>query len=226
MTAGYDLFRKQIKDASITFPTLKIEQRDERQILKGNLSIVDRDGKYWDDYDIEIHFSEKFPNEFPRLYETSNKIPKVADWHIYEDTLSCCVKVFPEEILKCKKGITVVEYIQEEALPYLFNQTHRRLEGYYINGEYSHGLLGIYEFYAGKLNTGSDVQKTVNLLNFIITNERPGRTHMCFCGNGNKFRHCHKDAFDTIKEIGEVIVKRNITQFIHAIQVLSYYQQT
>jgi hypothetical protein len=209
MSTGYEQFADQLEDAITAFPSLSIAVSGGNKILKGTLPVVDKEGKYWDDYGIEIHCSNNFPDEFPLLFETSDKIPKIADWHIYEDTLSCCVKVKPEEMLRCKKGITLKEYIQEEALPYLFNQTHRRVEGYYVNGEYAHGLAGIYQFYADLLKTGADIRQTLQLMEYIASHDRPVRTSLCFCGGKAKFRNCHREAFDKLKEIGDDNVKHD-----------------
>lgn len=209
MNIGYEQFTSQLKEAITVYPSLYEAFSENKKILKGRLPVVDKEGKRWEDYDIEIHCPVNFPYEFPILYETSGKIPKIGDWHIYEDTLSCCVKVHPEEILRCKKGITVTEYIQEEVLPYLFNQTHRRVEGYYVNGEYAHGAAGVFQFYAGILKTGTDIELTLQLMNFIATYERPSRNSLCFCGQKIKFRHCHRDAFDKLKAIGDIQIKKH-----------------
>ena len=203
MNKGYEVFVLQLAEAINAFPSLYKFIIDGKEILKGSLDVVDHAGKHWETYEIEIHSTENYPEEFPVLFETSGKIPKIADWHVYEDTHSCCVKVKPEELIRCKKGITVIEFIREEVMPYLFNQTHRRVEGYYVNGEYGHGLFGIYQFYAIELNTGNDIRQTIGLLQFISSNERPGRTMLCFCGSKIKFRRCHRDAFDKLKLIGD-----------------------
>jgi len=203
---GYDKFISQLGEAQERFSNLKPVEVAGKLILRGKLSIIDKDGKHWEDYDVEIHSTDNFPKEFPRLFETSGKIPRIADWHVYENTGSCCTKIPPEEILRCRKGITVSEYIQEEVLPYLFNQTHRRIEGYYINGEYSHGAVGIYEYYADLLNTGTNIKLTLQLMKYIATHDRPSRTSLCFCGQKVKFRRCHRDAFDKLKLIGDSIV--------------------
>ena len=86
---------------------------------------------------------------------------------------------------------------------YIFNQTHRRIEGYYVNGEYSHGAAGFLEFYSEELKTGNDMAKTVILIKYIANNTRPERTSKCFCGSEKKFRHCHREAFDKLKKIGD-----------------------
>ncbi len=38
----------------------------------------------------------------------------------------------------------------------------------------------------------------------IVSNYiRPERTAKCFCGSQKKFRHCHREAFDKLKMIGD-----------------------
>lgn len=199
---GYDKFISQLYEAQELFPTLKQIEVNGKIILRGVLAIIDREGKHWENYEIEIHCTENFPNEFPRLFEISGKIPRIGDWHIYEDTGSCCTNIPPEEILRCQKGITVTEYIKEEAVPYFFNQTHRRVEGYYINGEYSHGGRGLFEYYSKELVTGNDSKLTLALIKFIATQNKPARTSFCFCGKREKFRHCHKSSFEKFKLLG------------------------
>lgn len=217
--SGYDLFVSQMDDAIVAFPGLHKTEANNKSILKGTLQVVDKNGKHWEDYEVEIHASEKFPHQFPMLYETSDKIPKIADWHVYEDSFSCCVKILPEEILRCKNGITLVEYIKEEALPYLFNQTHRRVEGYYVNGEYGHGLMGIYEYYSEILKT-ENVRRTVELIKYIATHNRPFRTSQCFCGRKIKFRHCHREAYDKLKYIGDSILINHAYEIAKAAKLL------
>ena len=86
----------------------------------------------------------------------------------------------PEEILPCKNGITVTEYIREEVIPYLFYQTHRRVEGYCANGEYSHGAGGIYEYDSRILKAGPDIRRNLQIMKYISSHERPMRTSKCF----------------------------------------------
>ena len=201
-----DLFRSEIPALVSKYPTLKEDEKNGEVIVAGDLKIIDSNGKHWETYSVEIYCGDQYPNRFPVLFETSNKIPKIADWHIYEDTLSCCVNVLPQEILRCLEGITLVQYVDEEVIPYLFNQTHRKVEGYYVNGEYGHGLYGLYEFYAKILNT-NDIKRIVQLMLMIANMSRPGRTSECFCGSGRKFRYCHRPAFDKLITLGKEILE-------------------
>jgi hypothetical protein len=201
---GTELFAQQVDQLQNEFPGLKLKEDENLQkIVFGEVDIVDKSGKHWDSYSIEIRPTEDFPNRFPLVYEVGGKIPPIGDWHINQDTKSCCLEVEPEEILRCKKGITLLSFVKEFVLPYFFNQTHRRVEGYYVNGEYSHGVLGIYEFYSRILNTGADIKKTVELIMFISKGVKPSRTDNCFCGVKEKYRRCHRGAFEILSDLGE-----------------------
>lgn len=202
---NYELFESQIDNVLAKYNGLKRNLKDSKPIISGIIEIIDKNGKFWDDYTIEIHCSEDYPNRYPYLYEISNKIPKIGDWHIFEDTLSCCVTIPPKEILRCKKGITLLEYIDEEVMPYFFNQTHRRVEGYYANGEYSHGVKGLYEYYS-ELFKINDVKELVRLMVWICKSPKPDRRSICFCGRNIKYRHCHKKVYEDMVSMGKDIL--------------------
>jgi hypothetical protein len=202
------VFQSQIPEVIDKFPTLKIADGDDIYIT-GTIDIIDNSGKKWDTFSIEIRPSEAYPYRFPMLLETSKKIPRIPDWHINSDG-SCCVDVEPNEILFCRNGITVLRYLTEKAIPFLSNQAYRRVEGFYANGEYPHGIEGIFLFYSRILRS-ENIQVVLKLLNFIIRNGRPDRRSICFCGSRTKFRHCHRDAYDTIKLMSnDLLIKHYI----------------
>lgn len=210
---AYQVFASQIPRLLADYPMLYILDKGGEQVVAGKIEIVDKEGKYWDSYDIEIHCSAFFPFRYPDLYETGGKIPKMADWHIYEDTLTCCVNVLPEEAIRCNQGITLTEYVTEEVIPYFFNQTHRRVEGYYVNGEYRHGKVGIYDYYVSLLKTTSPIVMS-KLLYAIAGLPKPNRTSDCFCGSGSKYRYCHRAAYEKLSLMGRNLLLEHANFFI------------
>jgi hypothetical protein len=217
-TSGYDLFVSQLKQVETDFPKLvAILGSGEKMVLAGEIDIIDSEGKHWESYKIEIHHSDLFPKRFPRVFEVGDKIPKIGDWHIYEDTQSCCIKVLPEEMIICRDGISVLGFIKYQVLPYFFNQTHRRVEGYYVNGEYSHGFKGLVEFYSRILMT-EDPRKLIRFISIVAKGEKPGRTHLCFCGSGDKFRKCHRNSFEQLAFIDSEILLN------HGLQIAEYFK--
>jgi hypothetical protein len=187
-------FEDDIKTVLDLFSKLKIVDHEGEQFLRGQLDIIDSSGKLWDTYTVEIKGSEGYPTMFPKLYETGNSFPKIADWHVYESDKSCCVDVTPNEIILCKDGLDVVDYINRFAIPYLANQTFRKREGYYLYGEYSHGILGRVEFYQKKLKAKNPIE-LIKMFDLIIKDYNPTRPTLCpFC-HKTKFRKCHRDTF-------------------------------
>ncbi|MBP7533231.1 MAG: SEC-C domain-containing protein [Chitinophagales bacterium] len=206
------MFENQLHDVLAKYPKLLKQTSDSITFLKGNIDIVDGVGKVWDTYEIEIHFKHEFPNRFPQLFEVGGKIPKNLDWHIYNDG-SCCVTVFPNELLVCKQGITILGYVEDFVIPYLANQTYKKLTGDFANGEYSHGFWGVLEFYQDLLQT-KDFRLLIDRLNWILNNSKPDRTNTCFCGSNKKFRHCHSNAYKKINIIGRDLVYADFENII------------
>ncbi|WP_035484014.1 hypothetical protein [Algoriphagus marincola] len=203
-----EIFESHIGPAIEKYPKLSRVLTSEGKItIEGEIEIIDAEGKFWEVFEIEIHHVDSYPLQFPKVYEVGGKIPKIADWHIYEDTKSCCVAIAPEESIACKKGITLVQFIDEFVLPYFFNQAFRRVEGYYINGEYSHGIQGVFEFYDEAFKTGGSVSEMIHLMKMMaLTHIKPGRTHDCFCGRKQKFRHCHRDSFNQLSDLDRKLI--------------------
>ena len=206
-------FEKDIESVPGIFPKLIIVREFDNKILKGELDIIDNTGKLWETYKVEIKASTGYPYLFPKLFEIGNAFPKIVDWHVYESDSSCCVDVTPNEIIICKNGLSVTDYISHFAIPYLANQKFRELHGYYLYGEYSHGIFGRIEFYQSKLKAKSPLE-LIRMFDLIIKGFNPDRTAYCpFC-HKVKFRKCHRDAFRQLDSIKSFLFFDGIEQLI------------
>ncbi|MCE7057649.1 hypothetical protein LZF95_23405 [Algoriphagus sp. AGSA1] len=213
-----EIFESHIGPVIEKYPKLSRVLTSEGKVtLKGEMEIIDAEGNFWEVFEIEIHHVDSYPLQFPKVYEVGGKIPKIADWHIYVDTKSCCVAIAPEESIACKKGITLVQFIDEFVLPFFFNQAFRRVEGYYKNGEYSHGIQGIFEFYDETFKTHGNVSALIRLMKkMALIKTRPGRTHQCFCGSVNKFRHCHRETFNKLFDLDRRLIQVHADLIVEA----------
>ena len=200
---NYIIYCSQLKDIIIKYPNLSIIEVDSKKVLKGILDIPNDDKIIVGSYLIEIHFADGFPFRFPKLFEKGGAIINDIDWHKYPDE-SCCITVLPDEIVKCKHGISVLEFIEKYCFSFLANHKHRILEGHYLNGEYAHGLSGFIQFYSVLLKTTDtsiwkEYYKHVFRQVIFLTD----RNGLCFCGSQLKFKKCHKIIFDTMRDIGQ-----------------------
>jgi hypothetical protein len=197
-------FEIDIKEVPNIFNKLTIVDREGEQLLEGELDIIDRTGRLWDTYKVEISGSYGYPYAFPKLFEAGNAFPKIADWHVYNDEKSCCVDVTPNEKILCKDGIHIVEYIKRFAIPYFANQTYRKREGYYLYGEYAHGIFGRIEFYQKKLKARNPAE-LIQMFELILKDYNPDRTAYCPICKKEKFRNCHKEVFKELRDIKEFL---------------------
>lgn len=208
---NHDLFSNQLVDVVQKYPNLKILKDAEGiSYIQGILDIPNDINETAGHFLIEGHCSENFPNRFPILFETGGEIPNEADWHKYKDG-SCCITVWPDEVLKCKNGISVLFFIEKYAIPYFANQIHKKQTGEYKNGEYAHGIKGVSQFYEALLKT-SNKELWIQYFKNVFRNLKVpiGRNDMCFCGSEEKYKNCHLDIFTTLRQIGE---KRIVNDF-------------
>lgn len=181
--------------------------------LKGILDIPNDNKEIAGHFLIEIHFTEEFPYKFPICFETGGEIPSELDWHKYADE-RCCITVLPDEILKCKKGITISLFIDEHVIPYFANQLYKKQTGKY-KSEYPHGIQGTAQFYETLLMTTNKqlwLQYFKNTFRNLKISCR--RNDTCFCGSGSRYKLCHFQVFNTLYQIGEKQVLYDFKQII------------
>jgi hypothetical protein len=208
------LFEEQLKEVLQHYPNLTIKEKNGLKYLKGIIDIKNETAEVVGSFLIEVHFVKGFPFRFPKLYEVGGLIPNIPDWHKYSDD-SCCITVEPDEKLKCRHGITVLEFIKIHAIAFLANYIYRKIEGKYKNGEYSHGEPGLIEFYTDLLKT-SDKELWLKYYKYAFKNEKfkDARNKPCLCGNEMKFKKCHLLIFDELRFIGEGQVLKDFSIII------------
>ena len=156
-------------------------------------------GEY-DRYSVSISFPISYPRCFPKVVEESKKIPTIADRHVNSDN-TLCLAVEPEERLICKNGITFKYFLDKVLVPHLSRETYRNLSRKYEDGEYSHGLEGLWEYFSNKLNV-TDKKSIVEELQRILQGKWPGRNELCFCGSAVKFKKCHLKKWEGVMVLG------------------------
>lgn len=201
-TDSYKLFCNQLESVIKRFPNLKIAQIEDVKFLKGILDIENEYKEIVGSFSIEIKHSKEFPYMFPILYEVGDAISNIPDRHKYNDG-SCCITVLPDEILKCKDGLSVISFIERFAIPYFANQIYYSQNNKFLNGEYGHYSKGLIEFYNGFFKTTNilkwheDVQRVSS--GSIV---KMGRNKSCFCGSGLKYKNCHDKIYYNISRLG------------------------
>lgn len=215
MIDNYNLFKSQLISACKLFPNLKIKlDHNNLEYLQGILDIPNENEDISYQYLIEIHYQKGFPYRFPKLFETGGEIPPLADYHKYNDN-SCCITVDADEILKCRNGIRITDFIKNEVVPYFANQLHRKITGKYKD-EYYHGSRGVREFYENLLHT-KNLSLILDYIHYSFGNKKLNirRNDLCMCGSGLKFKKCHLPIFKKIEKIGKDKVIKDLKLILY-----------
>jgi hypothetical protein len=163
--------------------------KDNKFAITGTLPIVDRNGTIWDNFDVRIDINNDYPASLPVITETGCKIPRDGKWHINRDD-TCCVGTTAEQFRKLHQKITILNWVEEFAVPFLANYIYRKETGNYYNGEWSHGEIGIFEDYS-QLYGIKDLNLLLQRLRFCSDRQVMSYNELCFCNSGKKYKRCY-----------------------------------
>jgi hypothetical protein len=164
--------------------------------ISGEIDIFDKNGIYWDSFQIRIITPSNYPYSFPTVYLVGNRIPIEADRHINKDR-SCCLTIQHEEILRAEKGITIKQFFDDYVIPFFANQLYFEKHKQWANGDYLHSENGIIQYYKEQTNIET-IEDILSLLNNITQIKKLGRNDMCYCGSNLKFKRCHLQTLQKI----------------------------
>lgn len=211
-----DLYGREFDSIKNSHPNLQSVFKDNFWHLVGSVDIIDEFGVNWDNYQIKILFPHDFPNAVPIMYETGGRIEQNDDNHINPGG-SCCLSVPALEMIILKKGITISRFLEELAIPFLANQTYKEKTGDYANGEFGHGVSGLYQFYTQAFDNDNPL---VIFKGFeaIILNKIPGRNDPCFCGAEEKFKNCHLKSIEYLSPVSRKILTKDFQVIKNAVE--------
>lgn len=192
---------KDIRKALKYYPALKLVEDKELISVVGEIPLIHQSFGEFDRYSVSIRFTTAYPFCFPRVVETSKKIPRKLNRHINSDK-TLCFGVYQDEYQCAQNGITFKYFLDKILVPHLSRETYRSMEGIYPDGERGHGVEGVWDYYFE--HTGvtqkDDILTELNLV--LKFQNAPGRNELCYCGSEKKFKQCHLDSYNKIMVIG------------------------
>lgn len=184
-----ELILQEFIDASAKYlKLLPPESLGNGFIIKGSIDVIDDNDQYWDTYDVNILIPEFYPLELPILLETSMKIERHEDWHNRGGI--CCLSTNAKMYSVLGKEITIFNWLEKFAHPFLANHVYRIQTGHYSNKEFAHGTIGIVQGYCEIFNVESK-NEVIRFLSLICGIKKFGRNKPCFCGTGKKYKKCY-----------------------------------
>ncbi len=194
------VIKDDFKKVNLKYPKLKLVWEEETMQCIGEVDVFDKENVYWDSFLVKITIPIKsYPYFFPNLFISDDRIPKEDDRHVNFDS-SCCVEVEQKQILRAKKGITILQFLDEYVIPYFADQLYYEKENDWANGDYQHGIDGKIQYYSEL--TG--VENLEEILYILRNLERINTIEMyqpCFCKSGKKLKYCHKTALKKLLQL-------------------------
>jgi hypothetical protein len=169
-----------------------------------------------DKFQIELSITEDYPDTPPIAKETGGRIPK--EFHTNPDG-SFCLGAPLEVRMKFAKKPSLLGFVNEQVIPFLFSFCYFQQHGRMPFGELPHGGKGILEYYTQLFNVTSDIV-TIELLKILAENNYKGH-HDCPCGNGKRIRNCHGEL------LRQIISYQSQTELPYDyVQCLTYLQKS
>ena len=194
-----EFVQEQFLELQSLYKRLSLEDRGEpnRILIQG---ILDFSGKgkdqiINDSFEIEILVPESFPCSAPSTKEVGGRIPDT--FHHFDDG-SLCLAAPLHIRLTFLENPTLLGFVQNLVIPYLFSFCYWKKCGKLPFGELSHGQKGIMEYYRELFTSGSDMV-VISLLKILAEDNYRGH-HYCPCGSGKIIRQCHGEILKRINK--------------------------
>ncbi len=147
-----------------------------------------------DTYRIDLHLPDDYPDSPPSVYETEGKVPK--DFGHFMEAGNFCLGPRVDVRRRFAANPTLLGFIDDLVIPYLFSNSYKLQHGTLPYGEYDHGSLGLVQYY--KSHFGEDLIPTLRLLKCLADQFAPP-IGPCPCGNGRKLKDCHGPKLDELR---------------------------
>lgn len=178
-----------------------------------------------DTYQVKIALRSCEYSNLPQVYEIGSRIEmlrqalglRLADFHINENGAAClCIKTEEEE--KLPNGFNLQDFIYRLVIPFFFAQSYVEKYGTWPWGQYSHGDLGLLEWFANQDQmTEEGIGRFLEMLqknprwNNVRTEiwKRGGIKghHRCICGNKSPYRRCHPNVLRGLWKLRQDVVR-------------------
>jgi hypothetical protein len=178
-----------------------------------------------DAFEVRIVAPPDYPNSMPLLLETGGRTAGIAtkygiadhrDLHRNPGTGTACLCVKQEERRRFPKGANLPHFIEELVVPYLFGLSHFDEHGKWPWPDYSHGILGIVEYYADVADgpSAESIDTTLELLRRDLSwrelrkqIREPSAMRLCVCGSRKPISRCHEGVWTGITKLNGDIQK-------------------
>ncbi len=206
------------------YPKLQLRSSGNREIVEGIFEFIaaydEREHQYLinptdsnspqtmiihDRYKVRISNQPNI-DKLPKVKESGGRIRAVAkekgiaeiDLHIYPDNSLCLVGPLDEN-----GSVSFRDFLDGHVLQFFYDQSYFERFGRWPRGQYSHGVLGVFENYFERhqlensdllevcLSALKKSRQWTGIKEILFRKDNIRGHWQCPCGSGKKFRNCH-----------------------------------
>ena len=170
-----------------------------------------------DSYEIEIMIPENYPRDIPVLRVKQERLIGIMKRHkildlreLHYSKTNACLCVKQEEKSLFPIGSSLSFFIENLVIPYLYGLSCYDKYGKWPWTTYSHGCLGLLEYYSLRTNNSSKQEieeiaslfrKDIGWKEYCRQIRKPSPDRNCVCGSHKPFQKCHKNAWEGVLQL-------------------------
>ena len=147
-----------------------------------------------DCYNLELRVPDDYPALPPIVFETEGKIPE--DFGHFMEAGNLCLGAPVEVRRRFAEHKSLLRFIDDQVIPYLFAYSYKRDQGNLPFGELSHGIEGLIQYYAEFFEVAPI--EAMKLLKCLADDFAPPLM-ACPCGENRKLQDCHGPKLDQLR---------------------------
>ncbi|OGF45117.1 MAG: hypothetical protein A2536_06435 [Candidatus Firestonebacteria bacterium RIFOXYD2_FULL_39_29] len=185
----------QYKELRSQYPYLFLNK--DENVFRISGTIVINVAELNDAFEIEIVIDKEYPLKPPFVRDLDSKIPK--DYHRIKGGYFCLETPYTLNQI-FKQQPTLLYFVNELVIPYLFNYHMFQKTGIMPFGQRNHGITGIMDDFKNRLNANDDIT-VIKLIQMLVEDNYRGH-YDCPCGSKKRIRNCHADKLLKLKVEG------------------------
>ena len=180
---------RQVTEAQSRYPNLRLVAFSSGEWrAQGRVGFsIDHDAKRLEGtYALDFVFPSEYPASPPFVFEREGSIPK--DFGHFMAAGNLCLGAPVEVRRRFAEHKTLLRFIDDQVIPYLFAYSFKKRYGRLPFGELDHGTIGLLQYYMEFF--GSGLIETMKLLKCLADDLAPPLM-ACPCGAGDRLQDCH-----------------------------------
>lgn len=191
------IYRRTIDCLKACYPELVPSLENNKVYFRGPFLISDTYGEV-DRFIIEVELPDRFPDDYPIVRETAQRIPRTMKRHTYKDG-EACLGTPIDFWASLPADYTLADFLDGPVYQFFLGQALVEQGCPWPNGERGHGRAGLLEALAQLFGTSNQIAIWGYLT--LLSRRNIDGHNPCPCGNKKPIRQCHRDQIHHLQSI-------------------------